>query len=250
MAISLDNGPVAPPPEADIRSQPAAELPTSPSAAPRHPLRTAGSAPSPEPRAPSRETFWNLPNTITTLRAAVVPVLLLHPLFPGEVGSAVMAWIFIAAAVSDLVDGWLARRGQQVTHIGKLLDPLADKLLVSTALIVVLAMGRIPEWAVWMVVTIVGRELAVTGLRGIASAGGQVMAASGLGKLKTVAQNIAIGALLFHYETLGLDANAVGLVFLAVATALTIASGYRYFSEYFRGLHAAGTPGHAGKGGS
>jgi len=195
---------------------------------------------SPGAEAPSalRETFWNLPNTITAVRAAVVPVLLVHPLFPGETGSAVMAWIFIAAAVSDLVDGWLARRGQQVTHIGKLLDPLADKLLVSTALIVVLAMGRIPAWAVWMVVTIVGRELAVTGLRGIASAGGQVMAASGLGKAKTVTQNIAIGALLFHYETLGLPANAVGLLFLAVATALTIASGYRYFAEYFRGLHA------------
>jgi len=181
-------------------------------------------------------TFWNLPNTITALRAAVVPVLLLYPLVPGETGSTVMAWIFIVAAVSDLVDGWLARRGKQVTHIGVLLDPLADKLLVSTALIVLLAMGRIPIWATWMVVTIVGRELAVTGLRGIASAGGQIVAASGLGKLKTVAQNVAVGALLFHYETLGLDANRVGLVFLFVATALTIASGYRYFADYFRGL--------------
>jgi CDP-diacylglycerol--glycerol-3-phosphate 3-phosphatidyltransferase len=173
------------------------------------------------------------------LRAAVVPVLLLHPLFAGEAGSTAMAWIFIIAAVSDLVDGWLARRGQQVTHIGKLLDPLADKLIVSTALIVLLAMpDRIPLWATWMVVTIVGRELAVTGLRGIASAGGQVVAASSLGKLKTVAQNVAIGALLFHYETLGLDAHAVGMVCLMLATGLTIASGYSYFASYFRGLSA------------
>ncbi len=183
--------------------------------------------------------FWNLPNSITALRAAVVPVLLVHPLFSGESGSTVMAWIFIVAAISDLVDGWLARRGQQVTHIGVLLDPLADKLVVSTALIVLLAMGRIPTWATWMVVTIVGRELAVTGLRGIASAGGQIVAASGLGKLKTVAQNIAVGALLFHFPTLGLDAHAVGLVFLFIATALTIASGYRYFADYFRGLAIA-----------
>src|ERR1700741_2687641 len=79
-------------------------------------------------------TFWNLPNTITALRAAVVPVLLLYPLFPGAAGSTVMAWIFIVAAVSDLVDGWLARRGKQGTHIGVLLDPLAGKLLVSTPL--------------------------------------------------------------------------------------------------------------------
>jgi len=182
-------------------------------------------------------TFWNLPNTITALRAAVVPVLLLYPLVPGETGSTVMAWIFIVAAVSDLVDGWLARRGKQVTHIGVLLDPLADKLLVSTALIVLLAMGRMPEWwATAAVVTIVGRELAVTGLRGIASAGGQIVGASSLGKLKTVTQNIAVGALLFHYETLDLPAHTVGMVFLFIATALTIASGYRYFADYFRGL--------------
>jgi phosphatidylglycerophosphate synthase len=170
----------------------------------RHALRTVAEAPaelevevSPPPRpspalapasepAASRPThsadpgrFWNLPNTITVLRAAAVPVLLTYPLFPGEFGSTVMAWIFIVAAVSDLVDGWLARRGKQVTHIGVLLDPLADKLVVSTALIVLLAMGRMPEWwATAAVVTIVGRELAVTGLRGIASAGGQIVGAS------------------------------------------------------------------------
>jgi CDP-diacylglycerol--glycerol-3-phosphate 3-phosphatidyltransferase len=190
-----------------------------------------------------RERFWNAPNTITVLRAAVVPVLLLVPLFPGETGSAVLAWIFIVAAVSDLLDGWLARRGKMVTHIGKLLDPLADKLLASTALIVLLAAGRIPMWAVWMVVVIVGRELAVTGLRGLASAGGQVLPASSFGKAKTLTQNIAIGALLFHYETLGLNANRVGLAFLAVATAFTLASGYRYFADYFRGLATVGPGG-------
>jgi CDP-diacylglycerol--glycerol-3-phosphate 3-phosphatidyltransferase len=203
------------------------------------PVALAVDAASPGPHASDPGKFWNLPNSITALRAAVVPVLLLYPVFPGESGSTVMAWIFIVAAISDLVDGWLARRGQQVTHIGVLLDPLADKLVVSTALIVLLAMGRIPTWAAWMVVTIVGRELAVTGLRGLASAGGQIVAASGLGKIKTVAQNIAVGALLFHFPTLGLDAHAVGMVFLFIATALTIASGYRYFADYFRGLARA-----------
>ena len=216
-----------------------AELEVEVSPPPRPSPALAASGASSSQVAADPGTFWNLPNSITALRAAVVPVLLVYPLFPGEAGSTVMAWIFIVAAVSDLVDGWLARRGKQVTHIGVLLDPLADKLLVSTALIVLLAMGRIPIWATWMVVTIVGRELAVTGLRGIASAGGQIVAASGLGKLKTVTQNIAVGALLFHYETLGLDANQVGLGFLFVATALTIASGYRYFADYFRGLARA-----------
>jgi CDP-diacylglycerol--glycerol-3-phosphate 3-phosphatidyltransferase len=192
---------------------------------------TAATAP---PALTSAERFWNLPNTITVLRTAVVPVLLMLPVFPGETGSTVIAWCFIAAALTDLVDGWLARRGKWVTRIGKLLDPLADKLLVATALIVLLAMGRIPVWATWMAVVIVGRELAVTGLRGIASAGGQVVAASWLGKLKAFTQNVAIGALLFHYPTLGLPAHGIGLALLGVATALTLASGYLYFADYFK----------------
>ena len=216
------------------------ERPTSRSSAAPPLSRHALHAPS---NPTTREHFWNAPNTITVLRAGVVPVLLLLPLFPGETGSTLMAWIFIAAAVSDLVDGWLARRGKMVTQLGKLLDPLADKLLASTALIVLLAIGRVPLWATWMVVVIVGRELAVTGLRGIASAGGQVLHASGYGKLKTLTQNIAIGALLFHYETLGLNANHVGLAFLTVATGLTLASGYIYFADYFRGRGAAGPGG-------
>jgi len=180
------------------------------------------------------ERFWNLPNSITMLRIGVVPVLLVLPLAGDKSGSQIIAWAFIVAAVTDVIDGWLARRGQQVTHIGKLLDPLADKLIVATALIVLLAMGRVPGWAAWMVVVIVGRELAVTGLRGIASAGGHVMAASWLGKAKTLSQNVAIGALIFHYTTLGLPAHAIGMTLLAASTALTLWSGTLYFQDYFR----------------
>ncbi len=206
-------------------------------------------APSHAPRA--REIFWNLPNTITMLRTSVVPVLLLLPVFSPEpaaerelagdlekLGSQVIAWCFIIAALTDIVDGWLARRGQQVTRIVKLLDPLADKLLVSTALVVLVAMGRIPMWGVWMVVVIVGRELAVTGLRSLASAGGQVMGASWLGKVKTVAQNVAISALIFHYPTFGLPAREIGLAMLTLATLLTLGSGYLYFAQYFGGLNS------------
>ena len=187
-----------------------------------------------------REHFWNLPNTITVLRVSIVPVLLLLPFSWAQerLGSQIIAWLFIIAALTDIVDGWLARRGQMVTHIGKLLDPLADKLLVSTALVMLVAIGRVPGWATWMVVVIIGRELAVTGLRGIASAGGQVMGASWLGKAKAFTQNFAIGALLFHYSTLGLPAQTLGLVALLVATALTLWSGYLYFAEFFGGRTA------------
>jgi CDP-diacylglycerol--glycerol-3-phosphate 3-phosphatidyltransferase len=180
------------------------------------------------------EQLWNLPNTITLLRTLAVPVLLLFPsLAASRRGSEAMAWIFIVAAVTDLLDGWLARRGEQVTSIGKLLDPLCDKLLVATALIVLLAGGRIPDWGTPMVVVIIGREIAVTGLRGFASAQGEIMAAAWAGKLKTLLQNIAIGALLFPSPQWGLPAHTVGLSFLVVATALTLWSGYGYFASFF-----------------
>jgi CDP-diacylglycerol--glycerol-3-phosphate 3-phosphatidyltransferase len=182
---------------------------------------------------PPREVFWNLPNTITVFRMGVVPILLLMPAFPGRVGSQVIAWLFILAVTSDLVDGWLARRGQQVTRIGKLLDPLADKLVVTTALVVLLGMGRLPGWSTVLVVVIIGRELAVTGLRGIASADGHVMGAQWQGKAKTLIQNVAIGALIFPDPTLGLPAHAIGLALLVVATALTLWSGWVYFAHYF-----------------
>jgi len=192
----------------------------------------AGSAAKPSPN--TREKFWNLPNTITVVRVGVVPILLLLPWFSNRAGSCFIGWCFTIAAISDLVDGWLARRGQQVTRIGKLLDPLADKLIVSTALIVLVAMGRVPGWATWMAVVIVGRELAVTGLRGLASSQGQVMAASGYGKLKTFTQNVAIGAMIFHYPKLIFSFHSIGLALLAVATVLTLWSGYVYFADYFR----------------
>jgi CDP-diacylglycerol--glycerol-3-phosphate 3-phosphatidyltransferase len=96
------------------------------------------------------------------------------------------------------------------------------------------AVERIPGWATWMVVVIVGRELAVTGLRGIASAGGQIMAAAPAGKLKAFVQNLSIAGLLFHYTTFGLPAHDIGLGLLGVATVLTLYSGYVYFASYFR----------------
>ncbi len=188
-------------------------------------------------RSEPRENFWNLPNTVTMLRIAVIPILFLIPTAWGQTqaGSRVLAWAFILAALSDILDGWLARRrgGEHVTRAGKLLDPLADKLLISTALIMLVACGRIPIWATGMVVVIVGRELAVTVLRSIASSDGHVVGASWQGKLKSLVQNFSVGALLFHYTTIGLPAHQIGLTLLGAATALTLWSGYVYFADYF-----------------
>jgi CDP-diacylglycerol--glycerol-3-phosphate 3-phosphatidyltransferase len=184
--------------------------------------------------APVAERLWNLPNTITMLRTSVVPVLLLLPwVQDSRLGSQVLAWLFIVAALTDLVDGWLARRGQMVTRIGKLLDPLADKLLVAAALIVLLEADRIPPWGAPMVVVIIGRELAVSGLRGLATSEGHIMAAVWAGKLKTLLQNIAIAALLFPTPQWGLPAHSIGRFFLVAATALTLWSGYGYFASFF-----------------
>lgn len=193
------------------------------------------------PQSFPRELFWNLPNTVTMLRIGVVPILIFIPMAQGPTGSRFMAWAFIIAALTDILDGWLARRnaGRDITRVGKLLDPLADKLLVSTALIMMLSIGRIPVWGAGMVVVIVGRELAVTGLRGIASSHGHVVAATWPGKVKAIAQSVATAALLFHYETLGLPAHEIGMTSLAIATALTLWSGYLYFSDYFGWRRAA-----------
>ena len=204
------------------------------------PVGTASSAAKPNPV--TREKFWNLPNTITVVRVGVVPILLLLLWFRDPSSSIFIGWCFTVVGFSDLLDGWLARRGRQVTRIGKLLDPLADKLIVSTALIVLVATMRIPSWATWMVVVIVGRELAVTGLRGLASSQGQVMAASGYGKLKTFVQNVAIGAMIFHYPTLVFSFNHIGLALLGLATLLTLGSGYAYFAEYFRAERQGNPP--------
>ena len=180
-----------------------------------------------------RERFWNVPNTITVVRLAVLPVLVAFPWFDDPQSSRIVAVLFILAAVGDLVDGWAARRGQQVTKIGKLLDPLADKITASTALIVLLVMDRIPTEGLILVVVIVGRELAVTGLRSIASAGGHIISAQTAGKVKMVAQNVAIAVLLFPAGTLGLPNHPIGLALLTLATVLTLWSGYVYFADYF-----------------
>ena len=188
-----------------------------------------------------REKLWNVPNTITIARLAVLPVLVAFPWYPERATSQTVGFLFVLSALGDLVDGWIARRDGLITTIGKHLDPLADKLTIATALIVLLAMDRIPApWGVLPVAVIVGRELAVTGLRGLASERGAVMAAEWPGKLKTTCQNFAAGFLLFPERTLGLPNHAIGLSLLVLSTALTLWSGWGYFASFFGG--AAGPP--------
>lgn len=188
---------------------------------------------------PHRERFWNAANSVTLVRIAAVPLLLVLPLFPGYEGSAVMGFGFLAVSLTDLLDGYLARRDGTVTRIGKLLDPLADKLLVTTALVVLVAMDdRIPLWGVPLVVVILAREIAVTALRAMASAEGLVIQASPLGKWKAGFQTAALTCLLLHYPWLGLSMHWVGMALLGVASVLTIWSGYNYFAAFMGGRKA------------
>jgi len=177
-----------------------------------------------------RETF-NLPNTITLIRISVVPFLFILLSSPGEFWSLVLAILFVVASVTDIIDGYIARKYQLITTMGKFLDPIADKLIINTAMILMIPIGRIPAWIV--AITIM-RDLIVDGIRSIASSEGLFIQASRLGKQKTLAQIIAVTALLIHYPIFGADAHLVGMVILYVAFLLTIYSGTDYFIKFYR----------------
>lgn len=177
----------------------------------------------------------NLPNSITMLRICIIPVLFLLLLSPGRILSLVIAILFIIAAVTDLLDGYIARKYAMVTKMGQFLDPVVDKLIVSTAMILMIPIDRIPAW---VVVLIIIRDVTVDGLRSIASSDGAVIEASGLGKKKTLCQIIAVSALLIHYDTVfGLDAHLIGTVVLYVALVLTLYSGIDYFIKFHRVIY-------------
>ena len=175
---------------------------------------------------------FNLPNSITLIRLAVIPVLFLLLLSPGRILSMIIAVLFIMAAITDLIDGYVARKYNIVTTMGKFLDPIADKLVVTTAMIMLIPIGRIPAW---IVAIIIMRDLLVDGLRSIASADGLVIDASRLGKQKTLCQIVAVSALLIHYDTVfGLNAHAVGMAVLYLALVLTVWSGADYFLKFYK----------------
>lgn len=181
-------------------------------------------------RAENRRII-NLPNAITLLRIGILPVLFLILLEPGEAMSLAIAILFILAALTDLLDGYVARRYNIVTRMGKLLDPIADKIIMSAALVLLIPVGRAPAWIVALMVM---RDFAVDGLRSMAAAEGHVIEASRLGKYKTVCQIIAVSALIIHYPIYGIDASSIGTAFLYVALVLSLWSGFDYLVRFYR----------------
>lgn len=179
------------------------------------------------------ETLWNLPNGITLARIGLSPLLFVLPWFHGRWWSTIIGFAFLAVSLTDILDGYLARLHGLESRIGKLLDPLADKVLVTTAFVMLIAVGRIPPWGLPLVVAILGREFAVSSLRGVAGGEGVVIPASPLAKWKTGCQMAALTALLIHWPFLGLPSHEIGLALLVIATALTLISGYAYLRAYF-----------------
>ena len=190
--------------------------------------------------------MWTLPNLLSLFRIAIIPPLVYLLTFTDPRSALLAAFLFLLGSVTDFFDGYLARRHRLVSNLGKILDPVADKLMIVAALIMVAGMGRVegPKVPAWLVVLVVARETAVTILRGIALAEGIVMEAEELGKYKFILQSFAVFALLVHYPHMGVDFYVAGMYFLVISTAIALWSGVNYHLQFFRVLQqrAAGSP--------
>ena len=181
-----------------------------------------------------RREFTNLPNLVTMGRVVLVPFVVLFIDNFSPLRSFVASLLYLGAAAGDALDGYLARSRGEVSMLGKFLDPLADKLIVTAVLVFMVALGRVPAW---VVVVLIARDLAVNGLRSVASAQGLVIAASDGGKIKTALQLVAIMMLLIRYPALGttitLDYHRAGLIVLYISTAASVFSGGQYMQNFF-----------------
>jgi CDP-diacylglycerol--glycerol-3-phosphate 3-phosphatidyltransferase len=175
----------------------------------------------------------NLPNALSLVRIFLIPVLVVFLIAVPRPYNLTAAAVFLAAVLTDWLDGRIARRTRQVTTLGKLLDPVADKLLISASLISLVQVGRVQAW---MVVLIVGRDIAVMGLRAIAAAQNVVIQASDFGKLTMTAEVIAVALLILNWPRAVVPFGQVplGQVVLAVAATLSLASGVIYFCKFWR----------------
>jgi CDP-diacylglycerol--glycerol-3-phosphate 3-phosphatidyltransferase len=189
-------------------------------------------------KLPSKDKILDLlrhPNALTLYRVVAVPLIVILMLFPNRINTFVAAILFSAAAITDFLDGFLARRLGLESNFGRIMDPLADKLLVSSTFIMLTALGWVPSWVVCI---IVGREIAVTGLRNFIGENNKAIASSSLGKYKTGFQIAASIPLLIHYSYLGIDFHAIGYLYMWIALALTLWSGADYFIKHRHLFHS------------
>ena len=189
-----------------------------------------------------KKDLLNLPNAITFVRIGMIPVILAFTYYESRVNSFIAAVLFAATGATDFLDGWVARRRGLVTVIGKFLDPLADKLIVVSTLVMLVHLGRV---AAWVVIVIMAREFIVTGLRTIAMGEGIVIAAGQEGKYKTSLQIAGISFLLLHYRYQtdlvvwqgDVDANVVGTWILYLSVAFSVWSAALYVRDFLRAVY-------------
>lgn len=181
----------------------------------------------------NRQQILSLPNGVTILRILAIPLILVLLFYISRGYQLLTALLFLGAAVTDTLDGYLARRRGLVTTLGKFLDPLADKLLIVTTLIALIPAREIP---VWMVIVIVGREIAITGLRGIAVSQDLIISASTLGKYKTVFEVASIFFLILDGSYFFINFRPIGLVLLWIALGIAVISGVDYFRRYLKSI--------------
>ncbi|MEJ5365375.1 MAG: CDP-diacylglycerol--glycerol-3-phosphate 3-phosphatidyltransferase [Desulfosoma sp.] len=191
----------------------------------------------------SRKNLTALPNLLTYLRVLAIPVIvvILNPPTSGSMRNAAFA-LYVLASLTDYLDGILARRHNLVTSVGKLLDPLADKLLTCAVLIMLIELGKVHGWVVFL---IIGREFIITGLRSIAASQGLILDASRMGKNKMVSQTVAILCLLLHVERLQRPLFLTGTAFLWISIAFGYWSAGAYFVDFYykaKALHAPKPP--------
>ncbi|HSF29150.1 MAG TPA: CDP-diacylglycerol--glycerol-3-phosphate 3-phosphatidyltransferase [Candidatus Tectomicrobia bacterium] len=183
--------------------------------------------------APPEAYKINLPTKITLLRILLVPFLLAFLIAPSRVNALMAALIFGVAALTDWLDGHLARSTQQVTTLGQLLDPIADKILLAAGLIPLVGLGRVPAWVAAIMLI---REFAVSGLREIAAAEQVIIPASPMAKAKTVLQIAAILFLILNYQSWPLSFHTVGMGLLTLSLVLSLVSGVEYYLKCRQGL--------------
>jgi CDP-diacylglycerol---glycerol-3-phosphate 3-phosphatidyltransferase len=182
---------------------------------------------------PSKEDIFSLPNMLSLVRVGSIPVLVIMMHISGQSWSYAAAVVFFVAGLTDLADGWLARRMKKVSVLGQYLDPVADKLLVASLLIALVGEGRAPAWCA---IIIIGREIAVTGMRALAGIKGFKVPSDMWGKWKTAVQMLALLLLITHYPVGGFDPHFWGMISLWVAVAITTWSGFGYFVRFQRQL--------------
>jgi CDP-diacylglycerol--glycerol-3-phosphate 3-phosphatidyltransferase len=193
-------------------------------------------------RGALRSDVWNLPNALTMARVLMIPLVLRYVVAATPRDAFIAAWLYGATAVTDLLDGYLARKQNLVSVFGKFMDPLADKLLVMATLIYLTRMGRIPPWVVAL---LIGREIAVTGLRSIASSEGVVIAAGESGKWKTALQMVGILCLVLHFPHAIVpgyphlvDLNLVGQWLVLLSLVFSVTSAVEYLALFLAAVEA------------